>query len=341
MVKEPPLHTSWWFRRSYVLKSFTAGSLGAIIGGLVTHPIDLVKVRLQIHGLNSQTCTMPSAARNGGSGQAAVEAVKPRTTNHNLLSMGYRVATVEGIPALYKGLSASLIRQVSFIGSKFTAYSVFRSSITKINPLDPADTSRPGQISMVTKATSGLLAGVVGGICGNPADMVMVRMQADGNLPAHLKRGYKHAGDGFLRVVRDEGLFTLWRGSGPTVARSMIITAAQLAIYDEAKCFGRKTFNMSDGATLHTFAAAASSLAASGTSNPIDVCKTRLQSMNPMLCGRLPYTGLADCLIQTIRHEGVKGLYKGLGATFARQLPLNTIRFIAYEKFMKMFGCQL
>lgn len=61
------------------------------------------------------------------------------------------------------------------------------------------------------------------------------RMMADGRLPADQRRNYKHVGDAFLRISREEGVATLWRGCGPTIARAMLLNMAQLASYDQAK----------------------------------------------------------------------------------------------------------
>lgn len=304
---------------AYIVKSFTAGALGAIVGGGLTHPIDLIKVRLQL----AATIT-PAALLSQQGGGTAVQSMP----KHNLLSMGLTVVRNEGTRALYRGLTAGLVRQVTFIGSKFTAYGLFKGLISKWNPMD-----RGNNISFTTKAVCGMLAGVVGGVSGNPADMIMVRMQADGRLPLHQQRGYKNVAEAMVRVVREEGLTRLWRGSGPTVARSIIITAAQLGIYDEAKDFGRLKFNLPVGLPLHTFASFASSFGAAIVSNPVDVCKTRIQSMRSQR-----YTGLSQCMYKIAAEEGPLSLYKGLTATFARQLPLNTIRFIAFEKFMTLFG---
>ena len=51
-------------------------------------------------------------------------------------------------------------------------------------------------------------SGAVGGVVGAPADMVNVRMQNDIKLPpdSAQRRNYKHAIDGLIRVVREEGL---------------------------------------------------------------------------------------------------------------------------------------
>lgn len=60
-------------------------------------------------------------------------------------------------------------------------------------------------------------------------------MTADGRLPAAERRNYKHVGDALVRMVREEGLFTLWRGAVPTMTRAMVVNAAQLASYSQAK----------------------------------------------------------------------------------------------------------
>lgn len=42
-------------------------------------------------------------------------------------------------------------------------------------------------------------------------------MQNDGKLPAAERRNYKHAVDGFLRIWREEGATTLFRGLSANV----------------------------------------------------------------------------------------------------------------------------
>ena len=72
------------------------------------------------------------------------------------------------------------------------------------------------------------------------------------------------------------------------------------------------------------------------SSNPFDVAKTRLQNMRPGETGLLPYRGMFDCMWVTASKEGFTALYKGLLATWARQAPLNTVRFMALEQLKKM-----
>ena len=60
-------------------------------------------------------------------------------------------------------------------------------------------------------------------------------MTSDGNLPVDQRRNYKSVVDALVRILREEGLFTLWRGAIPTMGRAMVVNAAQLASYSQAK----------------------------------------------------------------------------------------------------------
>lgn len=44
----------------------------------------------------------------------------------------------------------------------------------------------------------------------------MVRMQADARLPAAERLGYRHIGDALVRIAKEEGMKTYWRGATPT-----------------------------------------------------------------------------------------------------------------------------
>lgn len=59
-------------------------------------------------------------------------------------------------------------------------------------PTDPQGTDD----SLLLPIVFGVVGGVVGGLAGCPADVVNVRMQADGRLPPHERRAYKNVLDG-------------------------------------------------------------------------------------------------------------------------------------------------
>ena len=59
------------------------------------------------------------------------------------------------------------------------------------------------------RASCGMTAGAMAAFIGNPADLALVRMQADATLPEGQRRHYRHVGDALTRIVKDEGIYAL------------------------------------------------------------------------------------------------------------------------------------
>lgn len=57
------------------------------------------------------------------------------------------------------------------------------------------------------------MAGATGAFVGTPAEVALVRMTADGRLPPDQRRNYSNVFNALLRISREEGITTLWRGN--------------------------------------------------------------------------------------------------------------------------------
>ncbi|KAG1240990.1 hypothetical protein G6F68_017123 [Rhizopus microsporus] len=95
------------------------------------------------------------------------------------------------------------------------------------------------------------IAGALGGACGNPGDVINVRMQNDGQLPPQQRRNYKHALDGIVRISREEGYSALFRGIGPNINRAILMPSSQCVSYDMFIAVLLNYTPMQDGLTLH------------------------------------------------------------------------------------------
>lgn len=142
----------------------------------------------------------------------------------------------------YVGLSASILRQMTYSLARFSTYDMFKSEMARKAGGDP---NKVGAVKMGLAAS---LAGGIGGVVGNPADIVLVRMIGDVNHAPEHRKNYRNwcvAGlqepevlaeltssgsfDGLLRMIREEGVQSLFRGLGPNVARAVLMNASQLA----------------------------------------------------------------------------------------------------------------
>ncbi|KNC87458.1 hypothetical protein SARC_00440 [Sphaeroforma arctica JP610] len=84
---------------------------------------------------------------------------------------------------------------------------------------------------------------------------------------------------------------------------------------------------------------AASAVSAICIVHPIDVVKTRLQLQGEMAShSAKQYTGITSSLINVAKHEGMAGLYKGLGAACMLQITVTGTRFGFYNYTKELLG---
>jgi len=261
-------------------------------------PLDLVKTRMQISGI-------------GG---------KEKITTVSVIK---NVVQREGLTGLYAGLSAALFRQASYTTVRMGVYNTL---------FDMYEVSYEGKPpSFAIKACMGMGAGAVGAFVGTPAEVSLIRMTSDGRLPIAERRNYKHIFDALIRITREEGLFTLWRGCIPTIGRAMVVNAAQLASYSQAKQFLLSTSYFRDNIMCHFVASMISGLVTTAASMPVDIAKTRIQNMKTVN-GIPEYKGTFDVLGKVIRREGFFALWKGFTPYYARIGPHTVLTFIFLEQ---------
>lgn len=228
---------------------------------------------------------------------------------------------------MYSGLSAGLFRQLTYTTTRLGVYNVAMATLT------PSDGS---PLPFAKKAAAGMIAGACGAVVGTPAEVALVRMTADGRLPLAERRGYSSVFDALGRVVREEGVMTLWRGTLPTVGRAAVLNVAQLSTYSQAKEAILGTGLVGDHIGAHTLASGVSGFIATAASIPLDSAKTRVQNMK-VINGVPEYAGMADALVSVARQEGVTALWKGFTPYFLRLGPHTVLTFVALEQMKKLY----
>lgn len=95
---------------------------------------------------------------------------------------------------------------------------------------------------------AGSMAGGIAGFVGNPAELIMVRMQAD-----KARYGYRNSIQALYKMTMDEGFKSWFRGVGPNTVRAILMNASQLGSYDWFKNT-LLSQGISDGPVLHFLA---------------------------------------------------------------------------------------
>jgi len=287
---------------------------------LVTFPFDWAKTRLQLKGQigcsNNVTFT-PSYHTQYGT----------RVPHQGMLRVLYEGISKEGPLALFNGLKPALVRQATYGTLKMTMYQHFKERFAHKK-------LRGEYVNLLSAAASGALSSAM---C-NPTDLIKVRLQ--GGDPKFQYRGMT---DAFTSIVKLEGWKGLYKGVWPTTQRATLITLLTLPTYDFAKkallhkdhelwCFHSK-----DDITTHFLASVFSAVVSTLGTQPIDVVKSRMmnQPFGENGVGLL-YGSSLDCLIKTVRTEGVFACWKGMIPTFFRSGPWCILFWCTYEQLIRI-----
>ncbi|GER50730.1 mitochondrial substrate carrier family protein [Striga asiatica] len=235
----------------------------------------------------------------------------------------------EGIGAFYK-LSANIV--IEFLCEMRLVKRILTNKAIEANDGKP--------LPLYQKALCGLTAGAIGASVGSPADLALIRMQADATLPAAQRRNYTNAFHALSRIVADEGVLALWKGAGPTVVRAMALNMGMLASYDQSVEFFKDSLGFGEATTV-VGASTVSGFFAAACSLPFDYVKTQIQKMQPDAAGKYPYTGSLDCALKTLKAGGPFKFYTGFPVYCVRIAPHVMMTWIflnQIQKFEKSVG---
>lgn len=293
--------------------SFTAGGIAACMAVTATNPIELVKTRMQLQGELSASTTR--VYRNPAQGIAVI----------------FRN---EGIRGLQKGLGAAYIYQVALNGSRLGFYEPIRAFLNKTFFPD----REPHKVqNLPINVVSGASSGIIGAVAGSPLYLIKTRMQsytgtvASSALQIGEQTHYTGVWNGLSTIVRNEGFKGLFRGIDGAILRTGAGSSVQLPIYNIAKGFLTNHSIMEDGPGLHLVASTISGFGVAVVMNPWDVILTRLYNEKG---GK--YKGPIDCLVRSVRIEGVSALYKGFVAQVFRIGPHTILCLTFMEQTMKL-----
>ena len=280
------------------IRPFLSGGIAGCAATCCIQPIDTVKVRIQLQGENVTNTNI---------------------LRKNALQIGKNIIKTEGFPSLYKGLSAALLRQITYGASRLGIYKTLSNKYV----------SEGSSYNFAKRLGCGLTAGALGSFIGTPADVTLVRMQVDNILPIAQRRNYKHVFDAFGKIVNKEGIPSLWRGSKPTMLRAMSLNVGMLSLGYQSKEFYKKIYG--EGMTTNILTSASAGLFASGMSLPFDFIKTRMQKQTAFPDGSLPYKGIIDCVKKVYKNEGALAFYRGFPTFYFRIAPHAMITILLLD----------
>jgi len=183
-----------------------AGAATGVVHCLVTTPLELLKVRQQ----NSDGWAFTEAKLRARNPMYTPHA---RHTGHSMPALTSRtlirqIARKGGMLGLYKGNSATLLREVTFS-------LIYFPLVANINALGPRRSPNSSHAVYWWSFLAGCMAGAVSASAVTPADVVKTRLQLQSSLDT--ERRYAGVVDAFRQIMRAEGIAGLLAGALPRV----------------------------------------------------------------------------------------------------------------------------
>jgi dicarboxylate transporter 10 len=151
-----------------------------------------------------------------------MQTLGPSVPRSSMLATIRTSLSESGLRSIYTGLSASVLRQMTYSLVRIGSYEEMKRRMS--------ENGKPsaGKLLLAAGVTGGL-----GGVVGNPADIVLVRMTSDSLRPPEKQYGYRNALTGLVTLMKHEGIKGLSRGLGTNATRAVLMNTSQLRLLQD------------------------------------------------------------------------------------------------------------
>ncbi|XP_046746944.1 mitochondrial thiamine pyrophosphate carrier-like [Diprion similis] len=289
-----------------------AGAVSGFVTRFTCQPLDVIKIRFQ---LQVEPITDHYISKYRSITQACTLIVKE-----------------EGVSALWKGHVPAQLLSVVYGTGKFTSYNL----ISKL----ANDYTFHDRWHHLLHFLAGAGAGIFATIVSFPFDTVRTRLVAQSS-NHRVYQGILHCG---IEIVRTETPRTFFRGLWPTLLQIAPHSGLQFACY----AFFTDVYNQYTHHSGHNFATSmiagsAAGLVAKTAVYPLDLARKRLQ-IQGFEHGRKGFgkffrcNGFVDCIVVSIKTEGLRGLFKGLWPSQLKAAATTALHFTAYEQALMLLN---
>ncbi|OQS03822.1 Mitochondrial Carrier (MC) Family [Thraustotheca clavata] len=178
-----------------VIMPLLAGSSARIVAATIVSPLELVRTRMQGHGKNFQGNGMWNTLRT------AVQQ--------------------QGFKALYRGLNATLARDVPFSAIYWTCFEHFRSTL---------EAKFPESTKIEQSFGAGAMAGAIAATLTTPFDVVKTLQQVDGTMNMSTAEVLR-------RLIHTQGPQAIMTGLTPRLAKIVPSCAIMISSYELGKLY--------------------------------------------------------------------------------------------------------
>ncbi|XP_056128618.1 mitochondrial glutamate carrier 1 [Rhinichthys klamathensis goyatoka] len=283
------------------------GGVAGLIGVTCVFPIDLAKTRLQ----NQQNgCRLYTSLSD-----CLIKTIRS-----------------EGYFGMYRGAAVNLTLVTPEKAIKLAANDFFRFHLSK-----------DGQkLTLLREMLAGCGAGTCQVIVTTPMEMLKIQLQDAGRIAAQRKlmpQAVTPGGPVELKsptamqltreLLKEKGIAGLYKGLGATLLRDVPFSVIYFPLFANLNNLGKKGGEGPAPFYVSFLSGCAAGSTAAVAVNPVDVIKTRLQSLTRG-SQEDTYSGVTDCIRKILRNEGPTAFLKGAYCRALVIAPLFGIAQVVY-----------
>lgn len=276
-------------------------------------PLDVIKIRLQlqIHSLSD-----PFSVRN-------VQGPVYKGTLGTLK----QILREEGVTGLWKGNIPAELMYLTYGSAQFSAYTYISHWLETIPPPYTLPSS-------VANFLSGASAGAAATTATYPLDLLRTRFAAQGK-----DRVYTSIIASVKHIAQHEGPRGFFRGLGAGVSQIVPYMGLFFASYERLKPITASSPVPLPLGSSDAVAGVIASVLSKTAVYPLDTTRKRLQVQGPMreryVHRNIPtYTGVISTIAHIWKHEGRRGMYRGLTVSLLKAAPASAVTMWTYERAM-------
>ncbi|NXK47986.1 ADT4 translocase, partial [Chauna torquata] len=192
-------------------------------------------------------------------------------------------------------------------------------------------------ISFVKDLLAGGVAAAISKTAVAPIEQVKLLLQVQpSSKQVQVDQQYKGMIDCFVRIPREQGFFSFWRGNLANIVQYFPTQALNFAFKDKYKQIFMSKVDKEKQFWKWFLANLASGGAAGATSlcvvYPLDFARTRLAAdIGKGSVAERQFQGLSDCIVKIAEADGLPGLYQGFGVSVQGIIVYRASYFGCYD----------
>lgn len=230
----------------------------------------------------------------------------------------------EGFATLYRGITAPILMEAPKRATKFAANDEWGKVYRKA--FGVKETTQG--LSILTGATAGATEAFV----VVPFELVKIRLQDKASAGK-----YSGAGDALVKIVKAEGLLSLYNGLESTMWRHILWNAGYFGCIFQVRQLLPKADTKKGQIMNDVLAGGVGGTVGTILNTPMDVVKSRIQN-SPKVAGSVPkYNWAWPSLLKVGSEEGFGALYRGFAPKVLRLGPGGGILLVVYTAVTDWF----